>query len=158
MRAALALVLAACGGGLAAPDAAPDAFAGCVAMFAGNFTERSTASSCTALDAGTLAFTVPAVALDAPLTATIELGGGAAGVYSSETVATWSATAMRTVTHSICLASAGNAVAPHGDFMLTLELDSDDAAHGTLALELYVHAAPFTDCGPDLVETVDLAF
>ena len=153
----LAIFLAACGSSPAAPpDAAPPDAAPipCTATFSGNFDESSTGPANCAT--GMLTFSVPTHALGAPLDVKIDLPSPTAGSYSSETVATWSARAVQLIGNGICLYSAGNAVVPQGSF--TLELDSVDPPHGTLAITQYVLVYPETDCGDADTEMVRIAF
>ncbi len=155
MKWAVFFALVGCGSSHAASDAASDAFTGCTVTLSGNFTDQSSVPACAMRSSdGTLTLAVPSAMLDQPLQAVVQLGTVGPGMYSSETVATWSATATRTVTHSACMISAGNAVAPHGDFTLTL----GEPGASMLAMHLYVHAAPFTDCGADLIETLEVVF
>jgi hypothetical protein len=151
------IVVAACGSHAAAPPDAPPADAApipCTATFSGNFAESSTGpANC---PTGMLTFSIPTHALGAPLDVKIELASPTAGAYSSETVATWSARAVQLIGNGICLYSAGNAVVPQGSF--TLELDSVDPAHGTLAITQYVLVYPETDCGDADTELVRIVF
>src|SRR5262249_60945627 len=124
------------------------------ATFSAIFAESSTApANC---PTGMLAFSIPTHALAASLDVMIELPSPTAGPYSSETVATWSARAVQLIGNGICLYSAGNAVVPQGSF--TLELDSVDPAHGTLAITQYVLVYPATDCGDADTEMVRITF
>ncbi len=61
---------------------------------------------------------------------------------------------------SACTFGAGSAAVPAGSFTLDLtSLDvGADTAHGTVSLNMYVHAAPSTDCGAGDLETVVLSF
>jgi hypothetical protein len=170
-RFALSLLLAACGDNLGPlapppPDAAPDAAVqtplGCRASYAGNFTETDTTfSPCGMLDgSGAVAFAVPATALGTDVAIAIQLAAPAAGTYTSETVPAWSAEASIDFGGPMCIYTAGNAEAPNGYFTLTL--DTVDAStgviHGALSLLMYVLVPPFSPCGSDTTETLDVTF
>lgn len=159
MKAWGALVLACgCGGDPARPpDAAviaPDAFVACAATFTGNFSEvATTATACASATDAQLVVTLPATNLVAPLAVTLAIATGP-GDFSSETTATWSATATRMIGHDTCVLDAGDQVVPHGSF--TLHLTSAD--HGTLVLDQPVRATIFSACGTPLAEHVEVAF
>lgn len=153
----LALVTACGNDPVRAPDAAmvmPDAPAACTATFSGNFAEVATTATACATTTGTqLALTIPSTSLIAPLA--IELAiATAPGDYSSDTTATWSATATRVIDHDTCVLDAGDQVVPHGSF--TLHLIGAD--HGMLVLDQPVRATMFSACGSPLSEHVEVAF
>jgi len=153
----LAIILAGCGGGPPALDAALDAPpVACVAQFTGNFVETSMAgANCPTLTDGALAFSVPIAALASKLDISIQLAPPTPGSYSSAGALTWSARTVQLIGNGICLYSAGSDVVPHGDF--TLALDSLDP-HGRLTLTQYVLVYPDTDCGDADTEQVVLTF
>ncbi|HEY6035598.1 MAG TPA: hypothetical protein VIV58_15095 [Kofleriaceae bacterium] len=139
------------------PDAAvvaPDAFVACTATFSGNFDEvATTATACASATSTGLAVTLPSANLVAPLAITLAIAAGP-GEFSSETTATWSATATRMIGHDTCVLDAGDQVVPHGSF--TLHLASAD--HGTLVLDQPVRATMFSACGSPLAEHVEVTF
>lgn len=155
------LALAACGSDAAVADAgcrdAEVCAGGCPASFSGNFADGSTdAANCARL-AGALQFTVPSQVIGAPLMISLDLGDApAAGPYSSETVAHWSAVQARSIGNGACVYSAGDEVVPAGSF--TLSLTDPAAPHGTLAVELTVHAVDGTRCGAGDQEHVEIVF
>jgi hypothetical protein len=160
MRVMVAIALCVgCGGDHAATvDAAPaDAFAACTATWTGNFAETvTTATPCGAMSGTTLAIQAPTTRLATPLPISIALPAAIAGTYTSDTIAGWSAMETMTVVGDTCIFEAGSALAPHGDFTLTLADAS--APHGTLALDLVVLAEEFSVCGSPLTETLELTF
>ena len=156
MRAALLLLFAACGSEPTQPPAI-DAPAGCEADFSGNFAETSSlAASCPTLANGTLAFAIPIATFDATLDASIDLPAIMAGSYSSETVASWSASAFEPQTNGGCAFRAGNSASPEGSF--TLQLASIAPLHGSFVLSLSVLTAPGSSCGTDDVESLAVTF
>ena len=158
MRLAWLVAVAGCGDhGAATADAAIDAGAACTATYRGNFDEDAASPiACASSATGSLAISAPSATLVEPLAITIELGGAAIGAYSSETVGGWDVRGTRLVTNAQCLFVAGNDVTPAGSF--TLSLASVAPLHGTLDLVLTVLQTPFTNCGADLGETVEVAF
>jgi hypothetical protein len=162
MKAILLIALAGCGDDiLIAPDGGPIARP-CAAQFSGNFNDASaTVGNCptVTVDAGdtSLAFAVGSQALGTPLAVSIELGHGAgAGMYSSETVGTWTALATAGPEQHQCYYAAGSGQVPQGSF--TLALGALDPAHGTLELTVYVLAQPFVACGTSNVEQITVMF
>ena len=165
-RGALLALLAACGGGGHAhpPDAPVDA--GCTATFSGNFADSSSGpSDCPTLGAGSAAteldFTVASMQLESGLAIAIDLGSApAVGAYSSETVSSWSATAMRDVKTGKCALNAGTDAAPQGAFQLSLSAfdPAGGVIHGTATVQEPVHAIQFAACGDDLTEVIEVAF
>jgi hypothetical protein len=153
-----ATMLAACGGGSAAPDGPPaDGPAACTAMWSGNFAEvDSTATPCASIADATITISAPTTRLPMPLPISITLASAVAGSYTSESVTAWSASETMTVVGNSCIYEAGSAVAPHGDF--TLALADASAPHGTLDLDMAVLAAAFSTCGSPLTETLELTF
>ncbi|HEY1548030.1 MAG TPA: hypothetical protein VGG28_09420 [Kofleriaceae bacterium] len=157
---ALLLALVACGGGPSASASAADARCGdaavcgnaCEASFSGNFAETSySAANCPTLGSD-LAFAIPSSTLGSDLAVSIAVAGP--GTYSSETVATWTAVAARSIGDGGCVYSAGSDIVPTGSF--TLELQGSD--HGTLNLVLYVHALQSSNCGLASNEAVEVVF
>ncbi|HEY1548031.1 MAG TPA: hypothetical protein VGG28_09425 [Kofleriaceae bacterium] len=153
------IALAGCGGDHAATvDAAPpDAFAACTATWTGNFAETvTTATPCSAMSGTTLAIQAPTTRLATALPISIALPAAIAGTYTSDTIGSWSALESMTIVGDTCIFEAGSALAPHGDFTLTL---ADAAApHGSLALDMVVLAEEFSVCGSPLTETLELTF
>ena len=159
MRVASVIALICCGGGhSSSDDAAPtDAFAACTAVWTGNFAETvTTTTPCGAMSGTTLAIQAPTTRLAMPLPISIELPAAIAGTYTSDTIASWSAIESMTVVGDTCIFEAGSALAPHGDFTLTLA--DATAPHGSLALDLAVLAEEFSVCGSPLTESLELTF
>ncbi|HXJ20484.1 MAG TPA: hypothetical protein VMT03_09635 [Polyangia bacterium] len=146
--------------------------AGCVLDYFGNTADSERPARCATLtaaggDAGaaagwqlTISNQPSSAASKLALLAAIDLGPApGAGTYSSETVGTWSITALSTAA-SNCAFGAGASSVPTGSF--TLQLASVDlataAVHGTLEAQMTVHAPPGTDCGPGDEETADVRF
>ena len=157
MRVAVVLLaLAACSPGDAAP---PDATT-CVATFGDNFADTtSSPAACATVTGGTLTFAIDSQALGSTLAIAIELGAAPAiGTYSSETIATWSTAAARSIDDGGCVYTAGDQVIPHGSFTLSLAAIDAGTAHGTLEVIQAVHALQGTDCGASDRETVDVVF
>ena len=83
-------------------------------------------------------------------------------MYSSETIATWSAVGLRAVAPGgACVYLAGAMAVPSGNF--TLALDSIDPPTGSLAMTLFVLARTTdqgvqTDCGAGSTEQLAVAF
>src|SRR5690242_15611490 len=158
---ALLAIAAACGDDHArpaAPDAAP-APPPCTARLTGNVAATWTGPSCAMLSGDQLALAIPAAPFDAPLAIALDLAPSAAArTYSSDTVATWSALASRTLDFVTCHYRAGGDVIPHGDFELTLAGASPAAPHGTLTVTLYVLDPPLTDCGSGALEDLAITF
>ena len=160
MKATL-VVLAACGGSSHPPDV--DAPPGsCHVDLSGNFTESSdTTDACPKLapdDAGhlILSATVASTTLGTSFDISVDLGPTpAAGLYSSETVATWNALAIQEKGQGECIFQAGATAVPRGSFTLTLD---DTTPHGTLRILHYVLALLGTNCGPGDIETLELRF
>jgi hypothetical protein len=155
----LLLALVACGGTSAATS--DDARCGdaavcgnaCEASFSGNFAELSySAASCPTLGSD-LAFSIPSTTIGSDLAVSIAIGGP--GTYSSETVATWTAVAARSIGDGGCVYSAGSDIVPTGSFTLDL---ANATPHGTLDLVLYVHALQASDCGTASNEAVEVVF
>lgn len=156
MRAAIFL-LAACGGHGSTPPPAIDAPAGCTAELTGNFDETSSlAASCPTLASQTLTFSIPIATFAATLNISIDLPGAMPGSYSSETIASWSASAVEHETNGGCVFRAGNDATPEGSF--TLQLDAIAPLHGMLALSLAVLTEVGSSCGSDDVESVGVTF
>jgi hypothetical protein len=164
---AILILLAACGDNQipARPDGVTiDAAVGCTVMLSGNLVETSTTmAACPTLGAGTLAFSIASQEIGEPLGVQIYLGPSAvAGMYSSETIATWSAVGLRAVAPSgACVYLAGATAVPSGNFTLTL--DSIDPLAGSLAMTLYVLARTTdqgvqTDCGAGSTEDLRVTF
>ena len=169
MRIAALVIAAACGDNATADAGPHDAVtaAACTAALTGNVTASlasPTACPTVHLASGhrVLDFDVPIAAIHAPLTMSFDLGVVApTGVYTSETVAAWSARASPTFgTTTLCIFAGGSATAPQGSF--TLELDAIDVtrgtAHGTARLELVALTTTGVPCGPLATERVELAF
>jgi hypothetical protein len=95
------------------------------------------------------------------LTFRVDLGPApATGAYSPASVASWSASALRS-SKSACILSAGSTSVPQGYFALDLEsveARAGGVAHGSLDLAMNVHAPPATECGPGDTEQVTLQF
>lgn len=164
--AAAVAVVAACGNDVGAPPA-PDAAAieptGCVATYAGNFTETDTTFGPCAMmaSAGQLVLAVPTMALGSDVAVSIQLGTPpVTGTYTSETVTCWSAEASVDVGGPMCVYTAGDAEAPNGNFTLVLDqVDADTGVvHGALSLLMYVLVPPYAPCGSDTTETMDVTF
>jgi hypothetical protein len=171
MRAWLFVILASCGDNAMAPVDSPPPMRPdgpaptplCDAEFSGNFVESVPMQANCAMVSGTttLAFEIPSyqpgmiVAIDFELGATPN-----PGVYSSESVAMWSATGTVMIVNSKCIYAAGTTAVPPGAF--TMMLDAIDTArgtaHGQLALQLAVLPGAETDCGMSNMETLDLTF
>jgi len=156
---ALALVAMACSNSSSAPDAG----GGCVVDASGNLADHAELARCATIsqdDAGGFTLEVAATTPSlSSLSASIDLGASpGAAVLSSDTVASWSASAA--AGSSSCAFEAGSSSVPVGSF--TLALDSVDAAkgtaHGTLSIVAYVHAPPSTDCGFDDAESLTIRF
>lgn len=165
MRAAVLVALVGCGGGSAHADAAGDAAVACTAQFSGNFAETSSSPvDCATVMAGSdvaLGFAIESTTLVATVQVAIDLGATpSAGVYSSDTVQTWSAMAFQSIGNGGCEYSAGSSATPTGSF--TLALDAIDAAagtaHGTLDLVQYVLTFPGTNCGSASTESLAVTF
>ena len=145
------------------PDGGPCNGA-CPAALAGNFDETTSAPANCATFAppATLTFSLPSRALGNPIAISIDLGGAAAaGTYSSDTIATWSAIVARSIgDDGACVYSAGDQVVPHGSFTLALASIDPAAgvAHGALDVTMFVHAVEGTDCGAADTETVHVEF
>ena len=155
----LALVALAC----SSSSSAPDAGGGCVVDVTGNLADHAELASCATVsqdDAGAFTLEVAAATPSlSSLSASIDLGAApGASVLSSNTVASWSASAV--AGSSSCAFEAGSSSVPGGSFTLTL--DSIDAAkgtaHGTLSIVAYVHAPPSTDCGFEDAESLSIRF
>jgi hypothetical protein len=147
---------------------------GCSVRLSGNVTETETEAAslpaCSTLRAATggggagetvLELQVSSTKL-AGLTVSVALGASPSpGRYSSETVSDWSAEGL-SAGNSDCAYSAGSAAVPTGSFALDLtsvtRAGPGGSAHGTIALQTYVHAPPATDCGAGDVETVQIDF
>jgi hypothetical protein len=167
VKRALLILVAACGDNQipARPDAVmTDAAIGCTVTLTGNLAETSTTmAACPTLGAGTLAFSIASQKIGEPLGVQIYLGPSAiAGMYSSETIATWSAVGLRAVAPAgACIYLAGSSAVPSGNFTLTL--DSIDPPAGSLAMTLFVLARTTdqgvqTDCGAGSTEELRVAF
>jgi hypothetical protein len=167
VKRAIFVLVAACGDNQipARPDAVTiDAAIGCAVTLSGNLAETSTTmAACPTLAAGTLAFSIASQKIGEPLGVQIYLGPSPlAGMYSSETVATWSAVGLRAVAPSgACIYLAGSTSVPSGDFTLTL--DSVDPPAGSLAMTLFVLARTTdqgvqTDCGAGSTEELRVTF
>ncbi|HEX4423492.1 MAG TPA: hypothetical protein VH165_36535 [Kofleriaceae bacterium] len=163
--------LAACGDNFAAPDVAAvsiDAPAvavapPCKAVFSDNFVETwSGPTGCATLAVNgdtTLGLSIPSQTLGVPFAISIDLGAApGTGTYTSETLTTpWSVDALHEFDMTSCLYHAGTAAVPPGTFKL--ELDAvEPTAHGTLELELYVLARPYTYCGETSTEHMVVTF
>jgi len=174
MRRALAayLLLVGCGDNAhLAPDAppppsrpdAPPPPADCAATLSGNFAETVPlpANCATVSGTTTLAFSVPSVYLGTSIAIAIDLGATPEpGMYSSESVASWSAMATQMIGNAKCIYIAGPTSVPPGDFTMTLAAIDLGAgtAHGDLALQLALLPGAETNCGQSNMETLDLAF
>jgi len=137
---------------LDAPVVPQDAPPACSAHFTGNFTETATTTEACATDG--MMLSIPSTFLVGPLE--VMIPAAAAGDFSSQTVAAWSASATRMINHDTCLLAAGDQVVPHGAF--TLHLASVAPPHGTLVLDQPVRATAFSNCGATLVEHVEVAY
>jgi hypothetical protein len=154
----------------ASPDASDAARADaagamlCHAKFTGNFAAtEAVPADCASVSgsaAGTeLAFSIPAIPIATNLAITIELPTPPTiGPYSSESVATWSATATQDIGNAHCFYVAGSTSVPPGNFTLMLDAIDNATAHGSLALELAVLAGAETMCGSANFESLQLAF
>ena len=167
MKRAILILLGACGDNQlpARPDAVTsDAAIGCTVRLSGNLTETSTTmAACPTLGSGTLAFSIASKKIGEPLGVQIYLGSSAvAGMYSSETIATWSAVGLRAVAPSgACIYLAGATAVPSGNF--TLALDAIDPPAGSLAMTLFVLARTTdqgmqSDCGAGSTEDLRVTF
>jgi hypothetical protein len=167
VKRAILILLAACGDNQipARPDAVTtDAAIGCMVKLSGNLAETSTTmAACPTLGSGTLAFSIASQQIGEPLGVQIYLGPSAiAGVYSSETVATWSAVGLRAVAPAGgCVYLAGATAVPSGSFTLTL--DAIDPPAGSLAMTMFVLARTTdqgvqTDCGAGSTEDLRVMF
>jgi hypothetical protein len=154
-------------------SSASNAPSGCTAQFSGNMTESvNLPANCGLLsasaDAGAAGGYVLNFQMSSPeiagLAITVDLGPSPSpGSFSSETVTDWSALGLNTGSTN-CGYSAGSASVPSGSF--TLDLTSvqgavggaSGTAHGTLDLEMYVHAPPATDCGLGDNEKLEVVF
>jgi hypothetical protein len=158
MKWLVCVACAACGDNLAPARPvvdAPPAPTGCTATFAGNFSETSTArANCPTFDATTLGFALASMVFGATDTVTLALGTDEPGDYSSDSVASWSATATERVGDGACELSAGSQLTPMGSFALTLTM----GLHGTLTLTQYVLTVPGTNCGFPDTESITVAF
>jgi hypothetical protein len=94
----------------------------------------------------------------------IDLGKApAVGVFTSETTSDWSAVAIAN-SEANCSYGAGAESVPQGS--LTLSLDSVEipapgsrgVAHGSVDIQMYVHAPPGTTCGAADSESVTISF
>ena len=160
-------LLAGCSsGGAGAPP-------GCTMLFSGNVTgsvslPAGCASLAPAAEAGSSGGTVLTVRASstahAGLVVSVDLGPSpSAGSYSPETVANWSALGLAGAS-SDCAYTAGSTAVPSGSF--ALDITSAGGAgggalpevHGSIDLQLEVHAPPATDCGPEDIENVTLTF
>jgi hypothetical protein len=129
----------------------------CTGAFTGNFTATATMADCATQAAGVLQLAMPSTTLATTFQIAIDLGATpSTGMYAPGIVATWSASASATVGNAQCVYSAGNAAVPSGSFSLTV--DDAEAPHGKLDLLLYVLMPPFTDCGPQMTESMTLTF
>ncbi|HEY4238536.1 MAG TPA: hypothetical protein VGM88_01930 [Kofleriaceae bacterium] len=162
---AVTLGAAACGDNrVAPPDAADSVAQQCTATFSGNFAEASTrvtncAAVSTAATSTTLAFAIASDQIGATFAISVDLGRTpAAGDYSSDSVTSWSASALQDVAMSSCLYSAGGSAVPSGSFALSLTSLAATTAHGHIELQLYVLARPFTDCGDATTESLSIEF
>ena len=91
---------------------------------------------------------------------TIDLGSApTAGSFSSETSASWSASATL-ASNPECELRAGTDTVPTGSFELQIDSVTPDtsAAHGSLSATLYVHSPPGMDCGIADNEEIQLSF
>jgi hypothetical protein len=166
VKRAILVLVAACGDNQipARPDAVTsDAAIGCTVRLSGNLTETSTTmAACPTFGAGTLAFSIASAKIGEPLGVQIYLGTAPAGMYSSETIATWSAVGLRAVAPSgACVYLAGATAVPSGNFTLTL--DSVDPPEGSLAMTLFVLARTTdqgvqSDCGAGSTEDLRVTF
>jgi hypothetical protein len=158
--AVLPAVVAACG----SPEPAPCADAAvcdgmCIASWTGNFRDGSRAAANCAHLAPELALELQSPVIGSPLVISIDLGAApSAGMFSSETVATWSAVQARSIGNGACVYSAGDMVVPTGSFTLELASVDGDAPHGHITIVQYVHAVEDTVCGTADTETVDAVF
>lgn len=153
---------------IGARDAAePDAgAASCAAQFSGNFAEVATADACATLTTDgsgdtLLDLAIPSAMLAPGVSAAFGLGlSPSPGMYSSESLALWSARGVQTVGTGACVYNAGATAVPPGYFAMTLDsLDAvAGAAHGSLSMTLWVLAYPGTNCGAGETEQVELQF
>jgi hypothetical protein len=180
MKYAVLIALAACGDNVqpASPDAArmaDSAPAGaCRATLTGNVTELLTSDAlCPRLMPATtmghtlMRFVVASHVMAANMGINIDLGAQpAAGVYSSETTAVWSALAIETApVNGACVFTAGSSSVPAGSFELGLAAIDLGAstAHGQLSLLMFVlprttEQGVQTDCGAGTTESVTITF
>ncbi len=166
MRWMLALAaIAACGSDAHHAPACADAVVcggACPVAFSGNFAESTlSGASCATVTTPdtTLAFSIDSSAIGSPLAVSIDLGSApGAGAYSSETIASWTAVAAKSIGDGGCVFSAGTGITPTGSFTLSLTAIDAQAAHGTLEIVQYVHALQGTDCGVADTETIDVVF
>ena len=158
------LLLVACSGGAAAPDAAPDASTRCTATFTGNFSETSTTEGCATLGTGDtgeveLTLVIPAHALGADMLGVFDLGAAPTpGAYSSRTVSFWRMRAVQQVGMGSCVYAAGSQQVPQGSFELQLTAVDASAMHGTLAITQFIIGFPAADCGDGETEQLSLVF
>jgi hypothetical protein len=168
------IVLAACGDNAAPRDVPADAHVTstdapqpaslCKATFSGNFALSETLpANCGAISDGSdgtlLAFDVAAQPIGSDFAIQFVLGLPAPGMFSSDTVTQWSATATQILAGaSRCYYVAGASSTPPGTFTLTLDSIGSDVAHGQLMLELAVLLGAENDCGADNFENLALSF
>ena len=158
MKWPLLLALAACGDNTHAGTVDAPAPATCHASFSGGFSEASSGSdNCPNLIDDALGFAIPVQTLGGSVLAIeIDLPSVAPGSFSSETIASWSATAFEAQTNGGCYYRAGNAATPQGSF--TLALDSVEPLHGSLTMTLAILTLPGSVCGQIDTEIVTSAF
>jgi hypothetical protein len=160
----LLVLVAACGGGSAAPDAAPDASTRCTAVFTGNFTETSVSDGCATAGIAEngdvqLTLSVPSQTLNSPMVGTFDLGAAPTpGAYSSRTVSFWRMRAAQRIGEGSCLYAAGTLQVPEGSFDLQLTSLDTETMHGTLDLTQFILGFPSTDCGDTDTEQLHLDF
>jgi hypothetical protein len=160
----LLVLVAACGGSAAKPDAALDASTRCTAVFTGNFAETSTSDACAMAGSAEngdvqLTLTVPSQVLSSDMIGTFDLGPAPTpGAYSSRTVVFWRMRAAQRIGQGSCLYAAGTLQVPQGSFDLQLTSLDAETMHGTLDLTQFVLGFPSTDCGDTDTEHLSLSF
>jgi hypothetical protein len=166
---ATALFLTACG----TSRSTPAEVSGCNAELSGNYRESTwSPRNCPRIAAGVgatqgdtlLAFEIPSNALRGAYAITLDLGRAPTpGAFNSGTTDLWSATGTKPVGAGACVMLAGNNATPTGDFVLDLATIDRTAAHGTLALRMFVlpraaDGGAQTDCGAGTTEQLQLRF
>jgi hypothetical protein len=149
VRLAIVVALAACGDNLHEAQVSVDAASAttCTASFSGEFAETSSLpDDCPNLVDGALGFAIPVATIGGSVLAIeIDLPDPAPGKFSSDTIASWSASAFEAETNGGCLYRAGDAATPQGSF--TLALDSVAPLHGELSMAMAILTLPGSVCG-----------